>query len=108
MSFAGFINALSGVPPGSFVWNDIIAINQHGDAGPLARKAMVADLASLESVIKHTKRIVLYFDPIEDPAPVKRVWCAEHSFRPYCHCSSSLLCAPIASVLAITGVCTRS
>ena len=33
MSFAGFINALSGVPPGSFVWNDIIAINQHGDAG---------------------------------------------------------------------------
>ena len=39
MPFAGFINALGEVPPGSFVWNDILAINQHGDAGPLARAA---------------------------------------------------------------------
>ena len=75
MPFAGFINALGEVPPGSFVWNDILAINQHGDAGPLARAAMIADLNSLEPVIRFTKRVVLYFDPIESPAPLKRVWC---------------------------------
>ena len=75
MPFAGFINALGEVPPGSFVWNDILAINQHGDAGPLARAAMFADLNSLEPVIRFTKRVVLYFDPIESPAPLKRVWC---------------------------------
>ena len=75
MPFAGFINALGEVPPGSFVWNDILAINQHGDAGPLARAAMSADLKSLEPVIRFTKRVVLYFDPIESPAPLKRVWC---------------------------------
>ena len=36
---------------------------------------MKADLESLELVIQHTKRVVLYFDPIESPAPLKRVWC---------------------------------
>ena len=29
---------------------------------------------SLEPVIRHTKRVVLYFDPIESPAPLQRVW----------------------------------
>ena len=38
------------------MWNDILAINQHGDAGPRARAAMAADLASLEAVIRHTAR----------------------------------------------------
>jgi len=75
MPFAGFISALADVPAGSFVWNDILAINQHGDAGPLARAAMGADLNSLEGVIKHTKRAVLYFHPLDAPAPIKRVWC---------------------------------
>ena len=75
MPFAGFISALADVPAGSFVWNDIIAINQHGDAGPLARAAMGADLNSLEGVIEHTKRAVLFFHPLDDPAPIKRVWC---------------------------------
>ena len=75
MPFAGFISALADVPAGSFVWNDILAINQHGDAGPLARAAMGADLNSLEGVIRHTKRTVLYFHPLDAPAPIKRVWC---------------------------------
>ena len=75
MPFAGFISALADVPAGSFVWNDILAINQHGDAGPLARAAMGADLNSLEGVIKHTKRAVLYFHPLDAPAPIQRVWC---------------------------------
>ena len=39
------------------------------------RIAMIADLNSLEPVIRFTKRVVLYFDPIESPAPLKRVWC---------------------------------
>ena len=51
------------------------AINQHGDAGVLARAAMGADLNSLEGVIRHTKRTILYFHPLDDPAPIKRVWC---------------------------------
>ena len=51
------------------------AINQHGDAGVLARAAMGADLNSLEGVIRLTKRTILYFDPLDDPAPIKRVWC---------------------------------
>ena len=51
------------------------AINQHGDAGELARKAMGTDLNSLEGVIRHTKRTILYFHPLDDPAPIKRVWC---------------------------------
>ena len=36
---------------------------------------MGADLASLEPVIRFSKRVILYFDPIDDPAPIKRVWC---------------------------------
>ena len=51
------------------------AINQHGDAGVLARAAMAADLSSLQGVIRHTKRTILYFHPLDDPAPIKRVWC---------------------------------
>ena len=51
------------------------AINQHGDAGVLARAAIGADLNSLEGVIRHTKRTILYFHPLDDPAPIKRVWC---------------------------------
>ena len=51
------------------------AINQHGDAGVLARAAMGADLNSLEGVIRHTKRTILYFHPLDDPAPIKRGWC---------------------------------
>ena len=41
----------------------------------LARAAMGADLNSLEGVIRHTKRTILYFHPLDDPAPIKRVWC---------------------------------
>ena len=36
---------------------------------------MGADLNSLEGVIRHTKRTILYFHPLDDPAPIKRVWC---------------------------------
>merc|ERR1712185_211945 len=36
---------------------------------------MAADLASLEAVIRHTGRVVLFFSPIEAPAAVQRVWC---------------------------------
>lgn len=36
---------------------------------------MGADLNSLEGVIRHTKRTILYFSPLDDPAPIKRVWC---------------------------------
>ena len=36
---------------------------------------MGADLASLEPVIRFTKRVILYFDPLDEPAPIKRVWC---------------------------------
>ena len=36
---------------------------------------MGADLNSLEGVIRHTKRTILYFHPLNDPAPIKRVWC---------------------------------
>ena len=36
---------------------------------------MGADLNSLEGVIRHTKRAVLFFHPLDDPAPIKRVWC---------------------------------
>ena len=36
---------------------------------------MGADLNSLEGVIRHTKRTILYFHPLGDPAPIKRVWC---------------------------------
>ena len=36
---------------------------------------MDADLNSLEGVIRHTKRMILYFHPLDDPAPIKRVWC---------------------------------
>ena len=75
MPFAGFISALGKVPPGSFVWNDILAINQHGDAGEQAKLDMKADLDSLKPVIQHTKRIVLYWDPVDAPSPLKRVWC---------------------------------
>ena len=52
----------------------IFAINQHGDAGAEARKAMGADLASLEHVIKYTPNAILYWDPIDNPAPLKRLW----------------------------------
>ena len=44
-------------------------------ARPLARAAVAADLGSLEPVVRATGRMVLYFDPVEDPAPIKRVWC---------------------------------
>ena len=36
---------------------------------------MAADLSSLQGVIRHTKRTILYFHPLDDPAPIKRVWC---------------------------------
>ena len=36
---------------------------------------MGADLNSLEGVIRHSKRTILYFHPLDDPAPIKRVWC---------------------------------
>ena len=75
MPFAGFIAALDKVPPGSFVWNDILAINQHGDAGEMAKRDMKADLDSLKPVIQHTKRIILYWDPVDAPSPLTRVWC---------------------------------
>ena len=75
MPFAGFISALAKVPSGSFVWNDVLAINQHGDAGDLAKRDMLADLNSLKPVIQHTKRIILYWDPVDAPSPLKRVWC---------------------------------
>ena len=75
MPFAGFISALAKVPSGSYVWNDILAINQHGDAGDLAKRDMLADLDSLKPVIQHTKRIILYWDPVDAPSPLKRVWC---------------------------------
>ena len=75
LPFNGFIQALTSVPRGSYVWNDIMAINQHGDAGPQARTAMFEDLSSLEEVIRHTAKVLLFFHPIEKPAAVERVWC---------------------------------
>ena len=75
LPFAGFIQALASVPRGSYVWNDIMAINQHGDAGPRARAAMREDLGSLEEVIRHTAKVLLFFHPIDKPAAVERVWC---------------------------------
>ena len=36
---------------------------------------MGADLNSLEGVIRKTKHTILYFHPLDDPAPIKRVWC---------------------------------
>ena len=75
LPFNGFIQALNSVPRGSYVWNDIMAINQHGDAGPQARTAMQEDLSSLEEVIRHTAKVLLFFHPIDKPAAVERVWC---------------------------------
>ena len=108
MPFAGFIDALADLPPDSFVWNDILAINQHGDAGPLARRAMQEDLGSLEPVIRHTKRIILYFDPINEPAAIKRVWCVQHflgrsAAHPVC-----ATCSHDRSGGVRAGACTRS
>ena len=70
MPFAGFINALGEVP--SFVWNDILAINQHGDA---FRARGHQGQFEEPRACHPSKRVVLYFDPIESPAPLKRVWC---------------------------------
>ena len=88
------------MPRGSYVWNDIIAINQHGDAGADVRarvtdglnslegvrvrvrvrvtnrspnpnpNQVTDDLNSLEGVIKHTGKVLLFFHPIEKPAAV--------------------------------------
>ena len=38
------------MPRGSYVWNDIIAINQHGDAGADVRARVTDGLNSLEGV----------------------------------------------------------
>ena len=59
------------MPRGSYVWNDIIAINQHGDAGADVRARVTDDLNSLEGVIKHTGKVLLFFHPIEKPAAVR-------------------------------------
>jgi hypothetical protein len=34
------------------------------------------DLASLQPVIEHARRVILFFDPLDNPAPLSRVWCA--------------------------------
>ena len=75
LPFAGFIAALRKVPPGSFVWIDVVAINQHGDAGEVAKRDTAADIGSLRAVVRHTRRIVLYWGPADVPAPLKRIWC---------------------------------
>ena len=75
MRLDGMRQILKPLPPGSFVWNDIIAINQHGDAGPDALAAMREDLGALDAVVVHFKHVLLYFDPWTGAAPLQRVWC---------------------------------
>ena len=55
-SFAGLIEAITGLPSGAFAWCDIITINQHH----AATEERAADLRSLSEVIKHAGKAALY------------------------------------------------
>ena len=58
-SFAGLIEAITGLPSGAFAWCDIITINQHH----AATEERAADLRSLSDVIKHAGKARLHPTP---------------------------------------------
>ena len=53
-----------------FVWNDTVAINQHGDCGEAGQLAMAVDLGSIGKVIGACKRALLQYQPLRAPAVV--------------------------------------
>ena len=58
------------MPRGSYVWNDIIAINQHGDAGADVRARVTDGLNSLEGVRVRVRVRVTNRSPNPNPNQV--------------------------------------
>ena len=86
-SFCGLIAAIRTLPEHDaaghrvYVWNDVIAINQHGvrrdargEPDTTAEAERAADLASLADVIKHAGHVILYFEPLTKPRALSRMW----------------------------------
>ena len=69
-SFAGLIEAITGLPSGAFVWCDVITINQHH----AATEERSADLRSLGEVIKHAGKVHLYVEPLQKAKAIQRLW----------------------------------